>query len=229
MKRLHRLMVTSRAYRMDSTYDPACAARDPENRYLWRMNARRMEAEVVRDSVLHVSGQLDLTPGGPDLDPAQGLSSKRRSLYFRHSMEKQVEFLATFDQVPPAECYQRAETIVPQQALALANSSLALGQARLLAGKLWKEAETQPEAARMREFLTAAFEQVLGRLPTAQERGECERFLQEQAARLSDPKALTATSGGVQSPVPPSPDPRQRARESLLLVLLNHNDFITIR
>ncbi|MGV3719593.1 MAG: DUF1549 domain-containing protein, partial [Actinomycetota bacterium] len=60
MKRLHRLIVTSSAYRMDSTYDAASGALDPDNRYLWRMNSRRMEAEVVRDSMLHASGQLDL-------------------------------------------------------------------------------------------------------------------------------------------------------------------------
>src|SRR5262249_13630927 len=64
MKRMHRLIVTSSAYRMDSSMDAANAALDPENRYLWRMNARRMEAEVVRDSVLHVAGQLDETLGG---------------------------------------------------------------------------------------------------------------------------------------------------------------------
>src|SRR5258708_21986749 len=70
MKAMHRLMVTSSAYRMQST----AAAEHPdqridaENRLLWRMNVRRMEAAVVRDSVLHAAGSLDLTVGGPELN-----------------------------------------------------------------------------------------------------------------------------------------------------------------
>src|SRR5207249_1645452 len=102
----------------------------PDNRYLWRMNTRRMEAEVVRDSVLYVAGQLDLTMGGPELDHNLGLTTKRRSLYYRHAAEKQMEFLLIFDAASVNECYRRAESVVPQQALAMANSSLVLAQSR---------------------------------------------------------------------------------------------------
>src|SRR5262249_41933583 len=73
MKKLHRLMVTSSAYRMDSVNDGPGRALDPDNRWLWRMNSRRMEAELVRDSVLHVAGNLDLTMGGPDIPHQLGL------------------------------------------------------------------------------------------------------------------------------------------------------------
>jgi hypothetical protein len=220
MKAMHRLMVTSATYRMDSAYDAGSAAKDPDNRWLWRMNSRRMEAEVVRDSLLSVSGELDLTPGGPDLDPNLGLTSKRRSLYFRHSMEKQVELLATFDQANVAECYQRSETVVPQQALALSNSTLALASSRALAARLSKEPGS---------FVETAFDEILGRKPTAAERKECEGFLTSQAALLADPGKLSAFETGAAAAVPPSKDPQQRARESLMLVLLNHNDFVTIR
>src|SRR5205823_2861668 len=65
MKHMHRLLVTSRAYRLDSATDAPNLALDPENHFVWHMNAHRMEAELVRDSLLHVSGQLDLTLGGP--------------------------------------------------------------------------------------------------------------------------------------------------------------------
>ena len=61
------------------------------------MNPRRMEAEAVRDNVLRVAGKLDPTMGGPDLDPEAGLTSPRRSLYFRHAKEKRVMFLRLFD------------------------------------------------------------------------------------------------------------------------------------
>jgi hypothetical protein len=229
MKRLHRLIVTSSAYRMDSGYDPASAAKDPDNRYLWRMNSRRMEAEVVRDSILHTAGQLDRTMGGPELDQNLGLTSRRRSLYLRHSMEKQVEFLATFDQANVNECYERTESVVPQQALALANSALSVGQARILARDLWEAVEGRPTPVAGRDFVSAAFLQILGRTPSRQERGQCEQFLQAQASLLSEAKKLTPFATGAANPVTPSADPQQRARESLVHVLLNHNDFVTIR
>ncbi len=75
LKHLHRLIVTSRAYRMQSwaAADHPNAAIDPQNHYLWRMNPRRMESELVRDNVLHVAGSLDPTLGGPDLDPETAL------------------------------------------------------------------------------------------------------------------------------------------------------------
>ncbi len=100
------------------------------------MNPRRMEAEVVRDSILAVSGQLDPQMGGPEIDETKGFESKRRSLYFRHSPDTQMEFLKMFDGPNPAECYMRNESVVPQQALALANSQLSRDQAHVLAQRL---------------------------------------------------------------------------------------------
>ena len=111
MKHLHRLIVTSATYRMDSAVTPADEANraaDPDNRYLWHYNAHRLEAEAVRDGVLAVAGRLDPTPGGPDLDPAAALTVPRRSLYFRHAHEKQAVFLQTFDAASPNECYRRS-------------------------------------------------------------------------------------------------------------------------
>ena len=75
---------------MASTPDEANAKIDPDNTYLWRMNSRRMEAEAVRDNLLYVSGDLDLTRSGPDIDHLQGLKSKRRSIYLRQAAEKEV-------------------------------------------------------------------------------------------------------------------------------------------
>ena len=62
-----------------------------------------MEAEVVRDAVLAIAGQLDVTPGGPDLDHEQGLTTFRRSVYYRNANEKQMLFLTVFDVIsaPP--------------------------------------------------------------------------------------------------------------------------------
>ncbi len=87
MKHLHRLIVTSRTYQLASSGDSADLAAnqqvDPDNRYLWRANVGRLDAELVRDSLLAVSGRLDLEQGGPDIDFADGETVMRRSLYFR--------------------------------------------------------------------------------------------------------------------------------------------------
>jgi hypothetical protein len=223
MKRMHRFIVTSAAYRMESNGDPEMAAKDPDNVYLWRMNSRRMEAETVRDSVLHVAGQLDSTMGGPEIDQNLGLTSRRRSVYLRHAAEKQMEFLLLFDAASVTECYRRVESVVPQQALALANSTLSQAQARLLARKLASQAG-DPAA-----FVRLGFEHVLGRLPTEAEQRDCERFLTDQATLLADRAKLSAFTSGPASSVPPSADPTMRAREDLIHVLMNHNEFVTIR
>jgi hypothetical protein len=237
MKALHRLIVTSRAYQMQSTGGPdnPNAAIDGANVNYWRMEPRRMESEVVRDNVLHVAGRLDLKMGGADLDPAAWMSLPRRSLYFRHAAEKQVLFLTLFDAANVSACYRRDVSVVPQQALALANSPLALASARLLARELAQglEGGSEPVANANADtdarFVAAAFERVLGRAPTADEAAACVRYLGRQAGMLANPKALDPFPAGPACEVAPAREPGQRARENLVHVLLNHNDFVTIR
>jgi hypothetical protein len=230
MKPIHKQIVMSRTYRLASSVGAneqlaANAQIDPENSYYWRANPRRMEAEVVRDTTLFLAGSLDLTRGGPDLDQASGLTVPRRSLYFRASKEKRMEFLSQFDSANPVECYRRSESIVPQQALAMANSTLALAQARVLAKKL----AAGPSAAEPAKFVDVAFQHVLCRGPTDAERTTCLEFLTEQATQFATGKPLTGFATGPEASVPPSADPQQRARENLVHVLLNHHDFVTIR
>ena len=188
-----------------------------------------MEAEAVRDNLFRVAGNLDLTLGGPDLDPETGLTSNRRSLYFRHAKEKRVTFLRLFDSSNVLSCYRRTESIVPQQALALANSPLSFAQARRLAGSITAQVAREPGSTRDAAFVARAFERVLGRSPTPEEQAECTRYLASQARRLADRSRLTPFARGPAAAIAPAADPAQRARESLVHVLLNHNDFVTIR
>ncbi len=229
MKHLHRLIVTSNTYRSDSTNDPACYAIDPDNKHLWRTSPRRVEAEVIRDSVLHVAGSLDLTTGGPELDHTKGLSVPRRSVYFRSAPEKQMLFLQLFDMAAPTECYERRESVVPQQALALANSDLTVREARRLArGFAEKVANESPGDAAM--FVIAAFEQVLSRRPTAEELKTCLGFVAEQTSRYNgDANSFGATTADSADLSKPSAEPATRARENLVHVLLNHHEFVSIR
>ena len=204
MKKLHRLIVTSDAWRMDSKPDPAMSKIDPDNRTLWRMNRRRLEAEAVRDNVLWAAGSLDETKGGPEIDHQKGLTSLRRSLYLRNAAEKQAEFLQVFDGPSVTECYERKQSVLPQQALALANSALALREARTLAGKLAKEIPFPDHAP---AFVSKAWNRILGRSPKPEEMRLALRFLAEQPAA---DKGLG------------------RRYENLILVLFNHHEFVTL-
>lgn len=200
MKEMHRLMVTSELFRMASTPDDSNLKTDPDNIYLWRMPSRRMEAEIVRDNLLWASGTLDTAMGGPEIPHTDGLTSRRRSIYLRLAAEKEVEFLKLFDGPSVNECYRRHSTVLPQQALAMANSSMAIAQAKALAAVVQETAETDDE------FVELAFQRALGRLPTKEELRLCLDFL--------------GKPGGGKSISP---------RENLALVLFNHNDFVTIR
>jgi hypothetical protein len=213
LKHLHRLMVTSNTYRITSSSAGAPTRNtmtDGENRYCWRMNSARMQAEVIRDSLLHLAGDLELTMGGPSIDPNKGESSRRRSLYFVHSHNEHHKFLSIFDDASVLECYRRAESIVPQQALALENSALVLGAAEKIANRLSEETGDASEG----QFVHAAFAAVLGCRPTAAEQWECEQALARLESALKSQRQT---------------EPTRRARSALVRALLNHNDFITIR
>lgn len=233
MKPLHRLMVTSRTYRLTSrsgsSQNPNLK-KDLENRYLWRMNWHRMEAEAVRDSLLAVAGKLDLTVGGPDLEEIKGQTSLRRSLYFRTTPDNQMQMLTLFDQANPTECYRRRESVIPQQALALFNGRLAIDMSRLLAAELTKQLGASTEPASQQKFIVYAFQRILSRQPTAEETGDCQLFLSQNAQLLAKPDSLKPFPAGKEEPtVAASTDIHQRARENLVHVLFNHNEFVTIR
>ena len=223
MKHLHRLIVTSRAYRTASTPDEKNLAADPDNHWFWRMPPQRMDAETVRDSVLAVAGELDKTRGGPDLPCSDGMSVPRRSLYFHLSPEKQMAFLKVFDGADPTECYRRHVSIVPHQALALFNSQLAVVQSRVLARRMSQQFN-DTEA-----FIQAAFEQVLSRPVAEKELEICRDFLtaREEVYRLNGKTGVVARKP--ENANQPSADARLHVRENLVHSLFNHHDFVTIK
>ena len=205
MKHLHRLIVTSDAYRMSSSAANAGARMklDPENRYWWRRPSLRLESQAVRDSILSLAGTLDLSMSGPPVQPAQQAASRRRSLYFFHSNNSRNLFLRMFDEALVKDCYRRDTSIVPQQALALTNSTLVLESAEQIAARLSKE---RPEEV---AFIKDAFAIILG-IDVA------EAELSASMEALSAWKKLPNTN-------------ELTARTHLVWVLLNHNDFVTVR
>lgn len=236
MKPIHKMIVLSAAYRQSSAASAApawpapgdTASVDSANRKLWRMNAHRMEAEVVRDSLLSISGLLNDTPGGPEIAETEGQTNYRRSLHFRLTPNEKMAFLETFDAADPNGCYRRKESVVPHQALALMNSALALDSARALAETLSQSHGEQADSDAQRTFVTAAFEHILSRSPTSEELHASLAFLENQR-RLLDGNPQPTFASGVTGKRAPSTKADQRARENLVHVLFNHNDFVTIR
>jgi hypothetical protein len=139
----------------------------------------------------------------------------------------QVTFLKVFDEANPNECFQRNESIVPHQALALANSKLSSSVARTIEEQITKRTGEKAEADL--KFIADAFDTVLNRLPTDAERIESLKFLHEQETLFQDATKLTPIQTGTAGEVKPEREPHLRAREDFVHVLLNHTDFVTIR
>ena len=214
MKWLHRVIVTSHAYQRSSSSKMAGAdtvAKDPNNRWLWRANPRRMESQIIRDNVLYIAGRLDRKMGGAEIAPNEAAAITRRSVYFHHSDKERAQFFTVFDDANVNECYRRAETVVPQQALAMANSGLVLARSKQLAETLSSRLNQHTADD---EFISAAFQCILSRSPTEAERVACISSLAHMRRSLTEQA---------------QDDPTQRAREYLVHVLFNHNDFVTIR
>src|SRR5262249_6963113 len=145
VKALHRLIMTSAVYRQSSTPRPDLDASDPDNRLLARYPLRRLDAEAVRDSLLHVAGDLDPGASGPFIPstrtpegvvdvPESANGSHRRSIYLQQRRTQVVTFLQLFD--APAmvtTCGKRSPSTVPLQSLALLNSEFVRARARGLA------------------------------------------------------------------------------------------------
>jgi hypothetical protein len=216
MKHLHRLIVTSATYRLAGAgrTAEANAVKDPDNMHLWRRTPVRLESQAVRDSLLSLADALDSKRGGPSVLPAQQADSKRRSLYFFHSNNDRNLFLTTFDEALVTDCYRREQSIVPQQALAMTNSRLVLDQSRPIADRVAKHLAASDRPADDETFTRAAFLLLLAAEPTAKELAACSRALDEWR------KLPEAGSGSAATAF---------ARSNLVWVLLNHNDFVTVR
>lgn len=215
MKHLHRLIVTSKTYRLGASSVSAPEKNrmvDPENRRYWRGPIKRMESQIVRDAMLSLAGQLDSTVGGPSV-PANDEASKRRSLYFFQSHNEHNEFLSVFDDANVMDCYRRTESIVPQQSLALVNSKLVNEVAGTIANRIGAGISDGDDAA----YVAKAFVWILSSPPDANEA----EAVKQTMAKLRD-SALKRNSAD-------APAAEQFARKEIVRVLLNHNDFITIR
>ena len=217
LKSLHRLLVTSRAYRQRSSVPAVKQERDPGNRLLSRFPLRRLEAEELYDSLLFVSGRLDETPFGPadalEVRPDGLVEVKatgrgwRRAVYALQRRKQPITLLESFD-LPPMgpNCTTRPVSTVAPQALYLMNNGRVRGFSHALASRA--AAGQSP-----REQAREAHSRALGRAPTAAELARAEQDL----ARLQE--RWTAVGDA---------DPARRALESYCHVLLNSAAFLYV-
>jgi len=185
---MHRLMMTSDAYQMASRYnDAASAAKDPNDDYLWRFRIQRLDAEIVRDSIMAAAGTIDLTMGGPPVFPhiqdellkavsvsgihgiynnqPDGPPVWRRSIYTYYKRNLPFPMLQVFD-LPDLNMSYGARNVstVPTQALTLMNNEFVARQAQLLADRVKTIAGSDPT-----KQIDTAYRLALTRPPTAKE------------------------------------------------------------
>jgi hypothetical protein len=182
IKAMHRLILRSAVYRQAST-----PREDVPPRFLARFPVRRLDAEALRDTMLHVSGELSTQTGGPyvpagrtsegTVEVAESVAgAKRRSVYLQQRRTQVITLLQLFD--APAlvgTCGKRSLSTVPLQPLALLNSAFVRARARAFAQRLGREA-----GAGTAQRLTLAFRLACGRPALAEEVLACERFLDKQ-------------------------------------------------
>jgi mono/diheme cytochrome c family protein len=185
LKSLHRLILTSETYRQSAVSSaPAVALqKDPENRLLWTMRTRRLDAEQVRDAILAVTGRLDLAVGGPATDP----TGPRRAVYTRVQRNTRDALLDAFD-LPEGftSTPQRNVTTTPTQALLMVNGPQLRQHARTLAGRVL--AASGDDAGRVDHL----FQLLYGRRPVGDERDLALAFLARRKAAAPPPAPADA-------------------------------------
>ena len=197
VKEMHRLLMTSEAYQMVSSYaNPSNTEIDPNNQLQWRYEARRLEAEALRDSIMTVSGGIDLTIGGKPIFPfipqeilesaqgkgywdnqSDGPSVWRRSVYVFRRRSLGFPFFDTFD-LPDQNQTAAARNVstVPTQALTLMNNEFVLNQATLFADRLEREAPGDRDRQ-----IDLAYQFALTRRPTKEEAAIAKTLVTEQS------------------------------------------------
>lgn len=209
IKRLIRRIVLSRVYQLGNAGNPLALSVDPQNRFLWRMNRRRLDVDAIRDAILMVSGDLDPARGGSTLPPVKidrsgnrkearvlatsSLSPdvlRRRTVYLpilRKEMPPELDMLSAFNFADPAVVAgNRDETIVPTQALYLLNSPFLRQQSQVAAQRLLRRTAEDDE-----ERVAWFYQLALGRPATPAEISASLRFIERMADQMETLSDLT--------------------------------------
>jgi hypothetical protein len=223
IKAINRLMMLSQTYQLSSAQDARNEQIDADDDDLWHFRRRRLDAEEIRDGILAVSGNLDLSPAGPHpFPPAKDwhfsqhaafsavYPTTHRGVYVMQQRIKRHPFFVLFDGADPnVSSAERAASVTPLQALFMMNDPFVHEESELFAGRLLADRETDNGR------LQLAYELALGRDPLAEEYAEARAYLQGYAARASG----TAMPAGEES---------QAAWSSYLRSLFGSNEFMFV-
>ncbi|HTM49931.1 MAG TPA: DUF1549 and DUF1553 domain-containing protein [Bryobacteraceae bacterium] len=238
LKHMHRLMVTSSAYRQSSLDREDGRKKDPLNRLLWRFRPQRLEAEAIRDSALFVSGLLNPAIGGPSVTPplppgmpapaggwdlSHGAADNhRRSIYISVRRTASYPMLGAFDMPDSHEsCARRTPTVTAPQALTLLNAAQSLEWSQALAGRVIEAA-----GASLPKQVEEAYRLAYSRRPDPWEKDKIMTFLGRQREKVAErltkgeKLALPTPHAGGESPVDAA------ALVDLCSTLLNSNEFV---
>ncbi len=239
LKRLHKLIVTSRTYMQASEFNPVASKSDPEDRLLWRFPRHRMEGELIRDSILAVSGTLNEKMGGPSIMPdlpagvttrgywkesADPAERNRRSVYVFVKRNMRFPLFEAFDMPDTHEpCSRREVTTTAPQALMLLNDESVLQAARHFAGRVIQQAGPSQETQ-----VQTAYRLAFNRIPTEEEKHLATAFLKRHAELLGP-----RISGKEKILLPiPSPELSDSAAGAALVdlchALMNANEFLYV-
>jgi hypothetical protein len=222
-KKLAKLIVMSRTYQLSASAVPANMTKDPDNRFFWRANRQRLDAEGVWDNLLVASGSLDLKGiGGPSEDLGEKMT--RRAVYGKVSRMYPADFQATFD-VPAAtiSTEKRYATNVPQQRLFFLNNVFVENQAQKVADLVKSAGD---EAAQV----TKVFQLVVQRDPTPEELKASVVFLHMpplKALPVEQPSGEGAGSGSGDSEIAAKKLPDSLLR-SFCWAVLSSNEFLFV-
>ncbi len=195
-KSVHRQILLSTTYRQSSAPRREAIEADPDNRLYWRFPVRRLQAELIRDAMLAISGQLDATPFGPYVPTRQtavgevvvnpqDAGARRRSVYLQQRRSQTLSMLKVFDAPAIATvCTTRPSSTVPLQSLSLLNSDFAVLTAEAFAKRLRAETDGTDAALIQRAWLLA-----VARAPTAAEQQISAEFLAGQRAQYTGDQA----------------------------------------
>lgn len=176
LKPIHKMIVLSAVYQQGNEVSAENLKVDPSNRFLWYFKPRRLEAEVIRDSLLFVGGSLDPSMHGPSILD----NTPRRSVYLRVKRSELIPFMTVFDAPEPTQSIgARIGTTVPTQALTMMNSPFVRQQAEKLAVRI-RPAGDKPLA----DCVDQAYRITFARLPNPSERERMLAFIEAQRAAL---------------------------------------------
>ncbi len=206
LRPIHKLIVTSAVYMQSADRDPVRVKADPDNRLFWHRPRQRLEAELIRDAMLAVSGTLDARMFGPGtLDPNQ----QRRSIYFFVKRSKLMPAMVLFDAPDALQGMDRRPvTTVAPQALLMLNGPAVRGYAEGFARRIDPRDDVPPADA-----VRIGYRIALGRDPAATELNDAVAFLRAQIEAYRADRR---------------PVPRQEALADFCQVLLGLNEFIYI-